>query len=184
VSYDKVIPPGEEGKIKIKVVTKGYGGNKLSKAVRVNTNDPNNSSIELVLSGNVKALASIIPKSVYLSGKVGENLSQIVKIIPEAQESFKILKVTALSGADIRHTLQEINNAGNTFYELTIENTRQTPGRYFDTISLITDRSDQTPLSIYVRGNIKADAEAQPESPDKIETPEPSGSAPPGTEVK
>ncbi len=173
MSYDKVIPPGEEGKIKIKLATKGYGGNTLTKSVRVNTNDPNHSNVELRISGEVKALADIIPKSVFLNGRAADNLSQVVKIIPDPKEPLKILKVTALNGTDFQYSLKEIENPGGRFYELTIENTRKTPGRYFDTISMITDRSDQAPLTIYVRGFIKSDTEVPAEDGEKGAIPEP-----------
>jgi hypothetical protein len=163
VSYDKVIPPGEEGKIKTKVTTKGYGGNRYSKSIHVDTNDPNHAVLELKISGDIKTYAAVIPKSVYLNGKPGEKLAQVVKIIPETPEPFKILKVNSLSGADIKFSLQEIENSGKKFYELTIENTKQTPGRYFDTVSVITDINDQVPISIYVRGNIKAENGAEVE---------------------
>jgi hypothetical protein len=184
VSFDRVIPPGEEGKIKVKVVTKGYGGNKYNKSIRVDTNDPNHAKIELKISGDVKTFATVIPKSVYLNGKVGDSLSQVVKIVPETPELFKIMKVSAITDTDIQYSLQEIDKSGKKFYELTIENTKKTPGRYFDTISIITDKSDQMPLTIYVRGNIKSDAEIQPADSEKIEPPVPPEATAPGTEVK
>ncbi len=168
-----MILPGEEGKIKVKVITKGYGGNKYSKSIHVDTNDPNHAGIELKISGDIKTFATVIPKSVFFNGKVGESLSQVVKIIPETPEPFKILKITALKGEDFKQTLQEIKKSDKIFYELTIENTRQTPGRYFDTISVITDRSDQTPLSIYVRGNIQGENDAQTQDPQHTNIPEP-----------
>jgi hypothetical protein len=170
VSFDRVIPPGEEGKIKVKVTTKGYGGNRYSKSVRVDTNDPNHAAVELKISGDVKTFAAVIPKSVYLNGKVGEHLSDVVKIIPETPEPFKILKVSALSGTDIKYSLQDVEKSGKKFYELTIENIKQTPGRYFDTVSIITDINDQVPMSIYVRGNIKSEDGKEAEGGD---TPEP-----------
>jgi hypothetical protein len=174
VSFDKVIPPGEEGKIKVKVITKGYGGNRYSKSIHVDTNDPKHADIELKISGDIKTFAEIIPKSVYLNGKLGEKLVQVVKIIPETPKPFKILKVNALSGRDISYTLQEIENSGKKFYELTIENTKQIPGRYFDTISIVTDINDQAPLSIYVRGSIKSENGEEAEglvSPEALPTP-------------
>jgi hypothetical protein len=185
VSFDRLIPPGEEGKIKVKVVTKGYGGNKYNKSIRVDTNDPNHAAIDLKISGDVKTFATIIPKSVYLNGKPSDKLTQVVKIIPETQEPLKIMKVSALTGTDIKFDLQEVEKSGNKLYELTIENTKQTPGRYFDTISVLTDRGgDQTPLSIYVRGNIKADTDGQPEGSENTEEPAPPEATAPETEVK
>ena len=68
------------------MVTKGYGGHKYSKSVRVETNDPKHAKIELKLSGDIKTFATIIPKSVYLNEEVGESLSQHVKIIPETDK--------------------------------------------------------------------------------------------------
>jgi hypothetical protein len=137
------------------VVTKGYGGHKYAKSVHVQTNDPKHASIELKMTGEVKTFATIIPKSVYLTGELGEALSQSVKIIPETDEPFKILKVSALSGSDIRQSLDEKENSGKKIYILTVENAKTTPGRYFDTISIFTDKSDQTPLTVFVRGNIR-----------------------------
>jgi hypothetical protein len=184
VSFDKVVPPGEEGKIKVKVVTKGYGGNRYSKSIRVDTNDPSHTAIDLKISGDVKSFAAVIPKSVYLNGKVGESLSQVVKIIPETPEPFKILKVNALSGSDIKHSLQEVERAGKKFYELTVENTKQTPGRYFDTISIITDINDQAALSIYVRGNIKSENGGEAEGEENPEAQQPPATAAPDAETK
>ena len=169
MSYDKVIPPGEEGKIKVKVVTKGYGGNKYAKSIRVDTNDPKHASIELKITGEVKTFATIIPKSVFLSGEVGEELSQTVQIIPETDQPFNILKISALSGSDIRQELKETEKSGKKIYELTIENTKTTEGRYFDTITIITDKSDQTVLTIHVRGNIKPQSDTQPEGSENNE---------------
>jgi len=179
VSYDKVILPGEEGKVKVKVTTKGYGGNRYNKSVHVDTNDPKHATIELKISGDVKTFATIIPKSVYLNGKVGEKLTQIVRIMPETDEPFKIMKVTALNGQDISYSLNEIERAGKKVYELTVENKKEMPGKYFDTINIITDRSDQTALTVQIRGNIMPLSGEQPIEGENPGVPTPPAPEPP-----
>ena len=47
-SSDKLIPPGEEGKIKVTLSTHGYGGINLKKGIKIHTNDPLNRIIHLI----------------------------------------------------------------------------------------------------------------------------------------
>ena len=51
--YDTAIPPGGEGKITLKVNTKGYDG-WISKRARVHTNDPRRRIMKLTLKAFVK----------------------------------------------------------------------------------------------------------------------------------
>ncbi len=128
----------------------------MSKTARVITNDPEKSEIRLEIRGRVEKFATIDPRRAALKGAVGEEISRTVTIIPETEDPFKILKVTALRGNNIRYELRETEESGRPVYNLTITNTRAEPGRYFDRVSLITDKSDQEPLSIVVTGRIHA----------------------------
>ncbi len=127
----------------------------MKKSIKVYTNDPKNEKLTLELFGLVKTFVTVKPSKVFLKGLVGENLSETVSIIPGENEDFKILQVNALKGADYKHSLKEVEIEGKKAYELTVENTRQTEGRYFDKIFLITDRTDQAPISIIVSGYIE-----------------------------
>jgi hypothetical protein len=124
----------------------------LKKSIKVYTNDPKNEKIALQLSGTVKKFVTIKPSKVFLKGNVGESISQVVTITPGENEVFKIIKDNALKGVDYKYSLKEIEIDGKAAYELTVENTRETEGRYFDKIYLITDRTDQQPISIIVSG--------------------------------
>ncbi|MBT8369423.1 MAG: DUF1573 domain-containing protein, partial [Deltaproteobacteria bacterium] len=53
------MPPGGEGKITIKVDTKGYGGRKMSKTAVVYTNDKTRPQQNLVISGQVEKFVTI-----------------------------------------------------------------------------------------------------------------------------
>lgn len=124
----------------------------MKKSIKVYTNDPKNEKISLQLLGKIKKFVTIKPSKVFLKGDVGESISQTVSIIPGEDESFKILQVNTLKGLDYKQTLKEIEVEGRPAYELTVENIRETEGRYFDKIFMITDRTDQAPLSIIVSG--------------------------------
>jgi len=90
-----------------------------------------------------------------LTGSVGEEIEKTVTIIPETKEPFRILKVSAMKGSAITHELREIEVEGRPAYELTIANAKEEPGRYYDQVTILTDRSDHTPLSVVVSGDIK-----------------------------
>ena len=143
----------------------------MKKSIRVYTNDPKNEKIALQLSGKVKKFVTIKPRKVFLKGNVGESISQTVLITPGEGEVFKILKVNALKGGDYKHSLKEVEIEGKAAYELTVENTRETAGRYFDKIFMITDRMDQAPINVIVSGYL-----TEPSSPEtdesEIEKPE------------
>ena len=106
------------------------------------------------MTGDIKKFVTVNPKAVFLTGKEGEPISETVKIIPETDPPFQLLQVNAMSGKDIRYSVTEKEGNGRKFYELLVENAAEAAGRYYDRITIITDRSDQAPLIVNVRGNI------------------------------
>ncbi len=133
----------------------------MKKSIKVYTNDPKNEKIALKLSGTVKKFVTIKPRKVFLKGNVGESISQTVSIIPGEGESFKVIEANPLKGVDYKFSLKETEADGKAAYELVVENTRETPGRYFDKIIIITDRMDQAPIRIIVSGHL-----TEPPSPE------------------
>jgi len=159
VSYTRQIPPGGEGQITLKVNTKGYGGRKVSKSATVYTNDKRNSKLKLSIFGNVEKFVRIQPRQIRLRGYTGEPLKRKVTIIPLEKYPFKILKVRAKNGKEIRFQLQEEKSEKGLQYALTIENQRLEKGRYFDIITLETDSKIKPTLSVRVYGDIKSRSE-------------------------
>ena len=149
-----MIPPGEEGKIAIKVDTNGYGGDRLRKTIKVYTSDPQQSQIQLSVSGTVKKFATITPKNVQLIGSAGTAVKGTVAIVPEKNYPFKIVNTRAQSGRNIRYALKEEKNSEKLTYVLTIENLKQEKGRYYDKIELETDSQLKPKISIPVYGRI------------------------------
>ena len=157
VSFTREIPPGGEGKIAIKVNTKGFGGRKLKKSIVIVSNDPENPTSKVIVSGDVKKFVTITPRFVRFNGKPGEELSAVVKIIPEKEFPFTIIKSKAKNGKLIQFQLDGLKKTDKTDkkgYLLTIQNLKKDPGIYFDTIILTTDSKIQPEISINIHARI------------------------------
>lgn len=147
--------------------TSGYGGRKITKTIRVYTNEPGDPNHKLTLSGEVEKFAEIVPRGmVRLVGRQGSDIKKTVTIVPEKKYDFKIDGVTAKRGKDITFSLSEKKSMGDgkDGYVLTVENLRTNVGRYFDTLTLSTTSKIQPKISIRVYGDIREN-KAQPAKP-------------------
>ena len=81
-NFDKAVPPGGEGKITLKVDTKGYQGT-LRKSARVKTNDPENQNMVLAIKATVKVPIYVSTRYVNLFGKGDREVGKTVKIRAE-----------------------------------------------------------------------------------------------------
>ncbi len=111
--------------------------------------------MDLVISGQVEKFVTIRPKHINLRGYTGETVKALVSIIPEKKYPFKILKVSAKDGNNIKFELEEVELSANGAYKLKVENLKQDIGRYYDTIILETDSKIRPQLSVRVYGNLR-----------------------------
>lgn len=127
----------------------------MKKIAGVYTNDKNRPRMDLVISGQVEKFATIRPKHVNLRGYAGDSITASVSLIPEEKYPFKILKVRARDGNNIKFELEEASQSDNGAYTLKVENLKKDTGRYFDTIVLETDSKIRPELSVRVYGNLR-----------------------------
>lgn len=155
VSYSKEIPPGKEGKISMKVNTRGYGGRKLTKTIAVITNDSVTPQSLLTVSGNIEKFVTITPSVLRLNGKIGEEFKSVVKIIPEGKYPFSIIKISAQSGENIKYGLkEEKSDSGGKEYSVTVENVKKDSGSYYDVLILETDSKIQPEIKINLMARV------------------------------
>lgn len=121
----------------------------------MSTNDTRHPVSELKVTGQVKKFANISPPRVVLNGDIGVDLKATVKISPVTEGLFEITEAKADTGKDIRFTLTHPKKNDGNIYTLLIENRRETPGRYHDTIRLRTTNKVQEEILIPVWGNIR-----------------------------
>ena len=78
-SFDTAVPPGGEGKITLKINTKGYQGG-IRKSARVKTNDPERRNIALVIKATVKVPIYVSSRYVNLYSSGGQPVRKTVNI--------------------------------------------------------------------------------------------------------
>jgi len=127
----------------------------MKKTASVYTNDKNRSRIDLAISGQVEKFVTIRPQHVNLRGYAGDSITAMVTVIPEKKYPFKIIKVSAKDGKNIKFQLDEVESSGNGTYALKVENLKTDIGRYYDTIFLETDSKIRPEISVRVYGNLR-----------------------------
>jgi hypothetical protein len=110
--------------------------------------------VELALTGKVEKFVDIQPERVRLTGRVGDPVSVIVRIVPRPDHPFKIKSVRAMRGQYIQSNLAAREEGGKPYYELTVSSTRPEPGRIVDVVYLETDSPVRPQLQVHVFGDI------------------------------
>ncbi len=154
-TYPKIgIPPGGKGDVIVEINTFGYGGKTMTKRATMYTNDKTHPTLVVQISGKVEEFAHLTPKAVGLKGGAGEEISSTVSIVPNSKYPFKISNVKMEKGQNIETSLKEVKNKDHIEYRLTIINTKQQQGRYFDYVTLMTDNKIRPEIKIRVYGDI------------------------------
>jgi hypothetical protein len=127
----------------------------MRKTAGVYTNDKSRPRQGLVITGPVEKFVTMTPRNFNLRGKVGDTVISKVTLIPEKKYPFKILNVRAKDGKYINFRLEETKRADSVTYDIEVENLKQDPGRYYDSIILETDSEIQPEINIKVYGNLR-----------------------------
>ena len=148
-SFDRTIPPGGEGAIKIGVNTSGYGGRQLTRTILVETNDPANKKIHLSVTGKVTPTVTIKPDLVSLSGKPGQKLEALVTISPAKAFHMKILEMTQKFNSSIQAELVPPGQ-GSRDWHVKIKTYSDKVDDFYDILTLKTDNPAKPELKVRV----------------------------------
>jgi len=153
-SHPGQIPAGGKGKISVVVDTVNRGGQLLTKRFRVYTNDPRERQTVLAVSGEVNAYIMVSPTRVRLVGRLGETLSQQVRIVPQGYP-FTIQEAKPSNGSDIRVTIEtEGQKTAEQGFVLNVISTRREAGSFGDYILIKTDLKEKPTIGIPVSGRL------------------------------
>lgn len=149
------VPAGGREKISVVVSTSNRGGSSLHKRFNVQTNDPGNQRIELVVVGRIKGFFKVTPQYVRLIGTRGNDIHTTVHIVPEKEFPFTVTSVKAKEGRDIDFELKPLGkDPRKDGYNLVVSNTRTEKGAYRDFILIQTDLKEKPTVRIPVTGRI------------------------------
>lgn len=166
-SFDKVIKPGEEGKVKTSVDTKSFSG-PISKSVLLVSNDPERAQINLFIKATVKPYVDVLPQPyVRMSVVKGDSDARDVILLSE-EKSFK----PAIAETAQPYVKAEIAQAGEKDkipghpgeqYKLHITVTGDAPeGLLNSPIRVNTGVSQQPTIEIPVSGLVRARVSVTP----------------------
>jgi hypothetical protein len=109
--FDKVIKPGETGKVTAHVDTTNFAG-PIAKSVTLETNDPNNPTSQLTIHAVVKPYVEAYPAGfVRFNLLQGDADTQTVTLYSEEDEPFQITKVDVPPGDFVKVTYDKIDKA-------------------------------------------------------------------------
>ncbi len=81
--FDKVIPPGKEGKVHLTVDTKAFSG-AISKSAVILTDDPATPQMTVFIQANVKPFVEVVPYGFFrIQGLVGEEISNDLTLVSD-----------------------------------------------------------------------------------------------------
>lgn len=146
--YDKVIPPGGQGKVILSLKPFSIHG-EFEKKTLVKVNDPKNAEFLLTLKGDSTSLIEISPSRVIkLRGAPSENLQAQIRLISHYSVPWKIneFRTNVPDKIDISLKPEEQGKV----YLLEVRNKRQEAGSYAGMIELFTSSKEQPRLIVRV----------------------------------
>lgn len=149
--FDRVIPPGGEGKITLKVNTKGYQG-KIIKSARVYTNDPAKRMTVLSISAFIKVPIYLSSRYVYFYGMEGQKHVRVVDIIAKQNKPLELTLEQYTLGEKVSYELRELEKGKK--FRVTFTNKNTSPGSYYGYLRLKTNYQEKPEITIRIRGRI------------------------------
>jgi hypothetical protein len=164
--FDKVIKPGETGKVTAHVDTTAFAG-PIAKSVSLETNDPSTPTANLTIHAVVKPYVEAYPAGfVRYNLLQGDAATQSVTIYSEEEEPFEILKVDAPSEyvkvtstkiTDPAQLAPSVGKPGQAQYKLdiTVGGPEAKLGPIADKIHLVTNSKHQPDYWVSVTGVVR-----------------------------
>ncbi|HUR82635.1 MAG TPA: DUF1573 domain-containing protein [Thermoanaerobaculia bacterium] len=170
--FDKVIKPGQKGKVSAHVDTTAFAG-PISKAVTLETNDPNTPTAQVTISAVVKPFVEAYPAGfVRFNMLQGDSEKQSVTLYSEEEEPFEITKIESpqewikvdskkLEGTDV---VPEIGKKGQAQYKLdvTVGGDEARVGPLAEKIHILTNSKHQPEYWISVAGVVRPPYRVEP----------------------
>jgi hypothetical protein len=152
------IPPGGEGKIKVKVSTRGRKGN-LQKSVVVQSNDPKQPRYNLKIKGMVEVIASFEPDRINLKNIAkGETVTQTVKLAGREVDKLKITELVSSKPEEL--TAEMITEEGKPAVKVSFK-AGDKAGRISARVTAKTNLKNPKEIFLYVYGQVSEDLVAE-----------------------
>lgn len=167
--YDKVIPPGQTGKITAKMNTKKYRG-KQTKSVTVISNDPKNPKLSLSMKCTIMGVKVLPVARAYFNAQEGKSSTQELTIATIGEGPITAYVIP--SKPDIIANLERLSEKAPADkseywnqYKLYITIPENAPqGRFAESVTLATDSQYDPSIKITVAGVVNPSVVVTPSS--------------------
>ena len=150
--FDKAIPPGGEGKIRLQINTRGYQGS-VYKSAGVYHNDPNKKTLILEIKGNVKVPIYLSSRYISLYGEEGQSVTRVIDIKAELDKPLELDPMEFNLGAKVSYTIEEIEKGRK--YRIMFKSIPGPPQTYGGFLKLKTNYPEKPELTVRIRGQIR-----------------------------
>lgn len=169
--FDKLIKPGETGKVTAHVDTTAFAG-PISKGITIQTNDPQTPTAQVTINAIVKPFVEAYPAGFVRYNIVqGETAKQSVLLYTEEEEPFQILKVESpqewikvdfekAAGEDLRKVGRE--NQNQWVLDVTLGGPDVRVGPLAEKIHVFTNSKHQPDYWVSVSGVIRPSFRVEP----------------------
>ncbi len=160
--YDKVIAPGQEGKVTLQIDTKNKKG-RLNQSAIIFSNDPRKPKTTISISGIIiRQYISVEPSAGLLfKGYTGDKISEKVTISSLEKKPFKITDITSTIEDKIKYTLKTLEKGK--VYGLEVKTRSGMTESFHGEMMLKTNSKKIPAFSIIVIGEVVSEVRVTPQ---------------------
>ncbi len=152
VRFDRIIPPGGEGKITLRLNTRGYRGD-IIKGARIFSNDPRHEFLKIDIKAFVKVAIHLSKGRVYLKAFAGQKITKTITIRAELDRPLKIETSHFDLDKKVSYKIEEVK-AGR-IYRIHFTNIPGPPEIYHGSLKLKTNYPEKPEIKIRINGRFK-----------------------------
>jgi len=153
--FDRTIPPGGEGRITLRINTRGYQG-AISKSARVYTNDPLKNFEILTINAFVKVPIYISNRYVYLTGIYDKKISRTIVVKANEKKPLKLEKSSFDLSKTVAYRIKEVE-PGRVF-RIHFTSIPGSVGIYRGALKLKTNYPEKPEIIILIRAKFQKGA--------------------------
>jgi len=150
--FDRTIPPGGEGRITLRVKTRGYQG-AFWKSAKVYTNDPRKNIEVLSIKAFVKVPIYLSTRYIYLKGIADRKITRTVRVRANVNKPLRLEQCYFDLSKKVTYRIEEVE-AGRTF-RIHFTNITGSVGIYRGVLKLKTNYPEKPEIIILIRANFQ-----------------------------
>ncbi len=150
--FDPAVPPGGEGKITLKVNTRGSQG-KVRRSVRVKTNDPKKQTVLLVLKATVKVPIKVSSRYIELYGKGDKEVRKTIKLTAELEKPLTLAVMDFTLENKLKYTMETVKKGKE--YKIRFTSIPGIKENFRGTLKLKTNYSEKPEINLAIHGHFK-----------------------------